>query len=129
MLLQAFKFNFYLYHGLNILIIWTTLAAKCLHGEAIKIYHALYKENIEEARLKLSYIVGRETKDLIGNEIMRADIETVAENASDGVIAPLFYAIIGGAPLAMMYKGINTMDSMLGYLNDEYRYIGFSQLR
>ncbi|MBD5643702.1 cobalamin biosynthesis protein [Clostridium botulinum] len=125
MLLQAFKFNFYLYHGLNILIIWTTLAAKCLHEEAIKIYYALYKENIEEARLKLSYIVGRETKDLIANEIIRADIETVAENASDGVIAPLFYAIIGGAPLAMMYKGINTMDSMLGYLNDEYRYIGF----
>ncbi len=84
---------------------------------------------MEEARLKLSYIVGRETKDLIENEIIRADVETVAENASDGIIAPLFYAMIGGAPLAMMYKGINTMDSMLGYLNDEYRYIGFSQLR
>ena len=125
MILQAFKFNFYLYHGLNILIIWTTLAAKCLHEEAIKIYYALYKENIEDARLKLSYIVGRETKDLIENEIIRADIETVAENASDGIIAPLFYAIIGGGPLAMMYKGINTMDSMLGYLNDKYKYIGF----
>ncbi|AVP64530.1 cobalamin biosynthesis protein [Clostridium botulinum] len=124
-ILQAFKFNFYIYHGLNILIIWTTLAAKCLHEEAIKIYHALYKENIEDARLKLSYIVGRETKDLIENEIIRADVETVAENASDGIIAPLFYAMIGGAPLAMMYKGINTMDSMLGYLNDEYKYIGF----
>ncbi|ENK1243970.1 cobalamin biosynthesis protein [Clostridium botulinum] len=124
-ILQAFKFNFYLYHGLNILIIWTTLAAKCLHEEAIKIYYALYKENIEDARLKLSYIVGRETKGLIENEIIRADVETVAENASDGIIAPLFYAIIGGGPLAMMYKGINTMDSMLGYLNDKYRYIGF----
>ncbi|NFN88614.1 cobalamin biosynthesis protein [Clostridium sporogenes] len=125
MILQAFKFNFYLYHGLNIVIIWTTLAAKCLHEEAIKIYYALYKENIEDARLKLSYIVGRETKGLIENEIIRADVETVAENASDGIIAPLFYAIIGGGPLAMMYKGINTMDSMLGYLNDKYRYIGF----
>lgn len=123
-----FKFvqlNFYVYHVINILIIWTTLAAKCLHKEAIKVYHALKKEDIEEARVKLSYIVGRETINLSQNEIIRADVETVAENASDGIIAPLFYAIIGGAPLAMMYKGVNTMDSMLGYLNDKYRYIGF----
>ncbi|WP_251860122.1 adenosylcobinamide-phosphate synthase CbiB [Clostridium sp. Marseille-Q2269] len=123
-LLKIFNFNFYIYHGLNILIIWTTLAARCLHEEAIKIYNALHKENVEDARVRLSYIVGRETKDLVENEIIRADVETVAENASDGIIAPLFYAIIGGAPLAMMYKGVNTMDSMLGYLNDKYRYIG-----
>ena len=115
----------WLYHCLNIIIIWTTLAAKCLDGEAKKVYYALKNNDLEDARVKLSYIVGRDTKELSDKEIIRADVETVAENAADGVIAPLFYAIFGGAPLAMMYKGINTMDSMLGYMNEKYRYIGF----
>lgn len=115
----------WLYHSINILILWTTIACKCLKNEAMKVYVELKEGNIEEARVKLSYIVGRETKSLSENEIVRADVETVAENASDGVIAPLFFAIIGGAPLAMMYKGINTMDSMLGYLTKEYKDIGF----
>ncbi|NMM64647.1 cobalamin biosynthesis protein [Clostridium sp. P21] len=114
-----------LYHVLNVIILWTTLAAKCLSKEAKKVYYALKDKDIEKARLMLSYIVGRDTKELSDNEIIRADVETVAENASDGVIAPLFYAIIGGAPLAMMYKAVNTMDSMLGYMNEKYKYIGF----
>lgn len=115
----------WLFHVINVLIIWTTLAAKSLSKEAKKVYHALKDKDIEKARLMLSYIVGRDTTQLGDNEIIRADVETVAENASDGVIAPIFYAIIGGAPLAMMYKAINTMDSMLGYMNEKYRYIGF----
>jgi adenosylcobinamide-phosphate synthase len=115
----------WLYHILNVIIIWTTLAAKCLSKEAKKVYYALKDKDIEKARLMLSYIVGRDTTQLNDNEIIRADVETVAENAADGVIAPLFYAIIGGAPLAMMYKAINTMDSMLGYMNEKYKYIGF----
>jgi adenosylcobinamide-phosphate synthase len=114
-----------IYHILNILIIWTTLAAKCLHKEAGKIYEALKNNDIEEAKKKLSYIVGRDTMNLNASEIIRADVETVAENTSDGVIAPLLFAMIGGAPLAMLYKGINTMDSMLGYMNDKYRFIGY----
>lgn len=114
-----------LHHILNIFILWTTLACKCLNVEARKVYHSLEKNDIKDARLKLSYIVGRETKELSENEIIRADVETVAENAADGVIAPLLYAIIGGAPLAMMYKGINTMDSTLGYLTEKYKYIGY----
>ncbi|KYH35520.1 cobalamin biosynthesis protein CbiB [Clostridium tepidiprofundi DSM 19306] len=113
------------HHVINILILWTTLACKCLKDEAKKVFNSLNKGDIEDARIKLSYIVGRETSNLNETEIIRADIETVAENASDGVIAPLIFAIIGGAPLAMMYKGINTMDSMLGYLTKEYKYIGF----
>lgn len=117
--------NLWFYHILNIVILWTTLAAKCLKDEAIKVYNSLKNRDIEDARLKLSYIVGRDTKELTESEIIRADVETVAENASDGIIAPLFYGIIGGAPLAMMYKGINTMDSMLGYMNEKYLYIGF----
>ena len=114
-----------LHHTLNIIIIWTTLAARCLHKEGIKIYHSLKTNDLENARLKLSYIVGRDTKELTRIEIIRADVETIAENTSDGVIAPLLFAMIGGAPLAMLYKGINTMDSMLGYMNEGYRYIGF----
>ncbi len=125
LILTAAKHVIWLYHCLNIIIIWTTLAAKCLSGEAKKVYYALKNNDLEDARVKLSYIVGRDTKSLSDKEIIRADVETVAENAADGVIAPLFYAIIGGAPLAMMYKGINTMDSMLGYMNEKYRYIGF----
>ncbi|MBU3191594.1 adenosylcobinamide-phosphate synthase CbiB [Clostridium bowmanii] len=116
---------FLLYHILNIILIWTTIAARCLHKEGKKVYDSLAKNDIEDARLKLSYIVGRDTKELNEYEIIRADVETIAENTADGVIAPILYAILGGAPLAMMYKGINTMDSMLGYMNEKYKHIGF----
>lgn len=115
----------WLHHILNVFILWTTLAARCLHKEAKKVYTSLNEEDIEDARLKLSYIVGRDTSQLSEQEIIRADVETVAENASDGVIAPLIYAMIGGAPMAMLYKGINTMDSTLGYMNKKYKYIGY----
>lgn len=114
-----------LHHILNIFILWTTLSARCLHKEGIKVYDSLKRNDLEDARTKLSYIVGRDTKELSDREIIRADVETVAENASDGVIAPLIFAMIGGAPLAMLYKGINTMDSMLGYMNEKYKHIGF----
>lgn len=124
-LLTFAKDILWLYHIINIILIWTTLAAKCLGNEAKKVYYALKENDLEEARVKLSYIVGRDTKSLNDKEIIRADVETVAENAADGVIAPLLYAIIGGAPLAMMYKGINTMDSMLGYMNERFKFIGF----
>ncbi|MGL4731475.1 MAG: adenosylcobinamide-phosphate synthase CbiB [Clostridium sp.] len=124
-LLKFALINEIVFHLLNIIIIWTTLAAKSLDKAGMEVYEALKKDDIEEARLKLSYIVGRDTKNLSEHEIIRADVETIAENASDGIIAPMFYAFIGGAPLAMIYKGVNTMDSMVGYLNDKYKNIGF----
>jgi adenosylcobinamide-phosphate synthase len=113
-----------IYHIVNIYLLYTCIAARCLHDEAMKIYKSFLK-GIDEARYRLSFIVGRETKHLKEDEIVRATVETVAENTSDGVIAPLFYALIGGAPFAMMYKMINTMDSMLGYMSDKYRHIGY----
>jgi adenosylcobinamide-phosphate synthase len=116
---------FWIHNILNIIIIWTTLAARCLHKEGIKIYDSLKNGDLQDARLKLSYIVGRETEGLTQKEIIRADVETIAENTADGVIAPLLFAMIGGAPLAMLYKGVNTMDSMLGYMNEKYKHIGF----
>lgn len=114
-----------LFHLVNISFLWTVLAAKSLYKESMKVQGALVKEDLEDARIKLSYIVGRETRGLSSKPIIRAAVETVAENASDGVIAPLFYALLGGAPLAMAYKAVNTMDSMLGYMNDKYLYMGF----
>lgn len=116
---------FWVYNILNIILLWTTIATRCLHKEGKKVYDSLDKNDIDGARVKLSYIVGRDTKNLSVGEIVRADVETIAENTADGVIAPILYAILGGAPLAMMYKAINTMDSMLGYMNEKYKYIGF----
>ena len=115
----------WVYHILNILIIWTTIAAKCLSIEGKKAYYCLKRNDIEDARVKISYIVGRDTSELSEKEIIRADVETIAENTSDGVIAPLVFALLFGAPFAMLYKGVNTMDSMLGYMNKKYRDIGF----
>lgn len=117
--------NSLLYHSVNIFIIWTTLAARSLDIEGKKVFYSLEKGDLEDAGVKLSYIVGRDTTSLSEKEVIRADVETISENTSDGVIAPLLYAIVGGAPLAMLYKGINTMDSMLGYKNKKYCDIGF----
>lgn len=114
-----------LFHIINIIILWTTIAAKCLKDESMKVYYALENNDISLARKFTSYIVGRDTKNLEEKQLIRATVETVAENTSDGVIAPLFYSILGGAPLAMMYKGINTMDSMVGYINEPYTHLGF----
>jgi adenosylcobinamide-phosphate synthase len=125
LILWIVRDSFWIYHILNIFILWTTLAAKSLKIEGKRVYYALKNENIQEARKKLSYIVGRDTRELTKEEIIRADIETIMENTADGIIAPLFYGMIGGAPLAMMYKGVNTMDSMLGYMNDKYIHLGF----
>jgi len=100
------------------------LAARSLSQESRKVYEALKTGDIAEARQYLSMIVGRDTKKLEAEGIIKAAVETVAENTSDGVIAPLFYMMLGGAPLAMLYKSINTLDSMVGYKNERYKYFG-----
>jgi adenosylcobinamide-phosphate synthase len=123
-ILYLFKPYKILYHILNIYFIYTCVAARCLQNEGIKVYKALFT-SIEEGRYKLSFIVGRETKNLSEPEIIRADVETIAENTSDGVIAPLVYIMIFGTPLGLVYKFVNTMDSMLGYKNVKYINLGF----
>lgn len=110
----------YLYHVINILLMYTCIAARCLADEGSRIYNALAEEDLNKSRRLLSMIVGRDTASLDENGITRGAVETVAENASDGVIAPLFYMFIGGAPLAMAYKAVNTLDSMVGYKNERY---------
>ncbi len=119
--LQQYKL---LHFVVNTYLIYTCIAARCLHYEAIQVSKAIEK-GIEEARTRLSYIVGRETKNLSEEEIVRATVETVAENTSDGVIAPLLYIILLGAPGGLAYKFINTMDSMLGYMNEKYIDYGY----
>ena len=113
----------------NSFLIYTTLATKCLKDEAVKIYEVLKTKDIEKARVQVSYIVGRDTTHLDEGEIIRATVETVAENTVDGIIAPMFYAFIGGAPLAMAYKAINTLDSTVGYKNDKYKDLGFASAK
>ena len=100
------------------------LATKCLKVEIMKVYEALKKNNLEGARYAVSMIVGRDTQVLDDTGVAKAAVETVAENTSDGVIAPLIYLAIGGPILGFMYKAINTMDSMVGYKNDKYMYFG-----
>src|ERR1700733_4363205 len=106
------------------LLAWTCLASRSLHDEACAVVNALEKHEIVLARQRLARIVGRDTQTLNEQEISRAVIETVAESCSDGVIAPLFYMAIGGVPLAMSYKAINTIDSMIGHADDRYFYFG-----
>ena len=100
------------------------LATRSLKGESMKVYQALKAGDLEGARHAVSMIVGRDTQRLDEAGVARAAVETVAENASDGVIAPLIFLAIGGAPLGMVYKAINTMDSMVGYKNDRYLWFG-----
>jgi adenosylcobinamide-phosphate synthase len=114
-----------LYFALNIIFMYTCLAARCLSVEAMKIYNQLAKGDIAAARKQTSMIVGRDTDSLDEQELTRAVVETVAENSSDGVIAPLIFMAIGGAPMAMAYKAINTFDSMVGYKNDQYLHFGW----
>lgn len=100
------------------------LAAKSLKEESMKVYDRLKNGTIEEARHAVSMIVGRDTENLTEEGVTKAAVETVAENSSDGVLAPMFYMALGGVWLMFLYKGINTMDSMLGYKNDRYLYFG-----
>ena len=129
LVLQLFKFNKVAYFIVNTILIYTTLATKCLKDESVKIYKVLKTGDLEKSRIQLSYIVGRDTKNLNEKEIVRATVETVAENTVDGIIAPLFYGFIGGAPLAMAYKAVNTLDSTVGYKNDKYYYLGFASAK
>ena len=112
--------------GLAVQMFWCAqaLAARGLVQESTNVYKELIKPDLPAARRAVSRIVGRDTADLTAEGVTKAAVETVAENASDGVIAPLFYMLLGGAPLALTYKAINTMDSMLGYKNERYLYFG-----
>ncbi|WP_079508836.1 adenosylcobinamide-phosphate synthase CbiB [Mesobacillus jeotgali] len=127
------SFFYYLHPAVGILmeavLISTAIAQKSLKEAGLSVYHPLVDQDMEEARHKLSWIVGRDTDQLEEPEIVRATVETVAENTSDGITAPLFWAVIGGAPLALVYRAINTCDSMVGYKNEKYFDFGWASAK
>lgn len=114
---------------LSIGLLWTGFATKSLYRESAHVLRALRQDDVGLARRKLSMIVGRDTEHLDEPEIVRAALETIGENLCDGVIAPLVYAAIGGAPLLMAYKAVSTLDSMVGHRNERYEKFGWASAR
>lgn len=120
----AYKIHLILGLVIETIMCYQILAVKALKTESMKVYTELEKNDVEGAREKVSMIVGRDTESLTEEGIIKATVETVAENTSDGTVAPMIFMAIGGAPLGFLYKAVNTMDSMIGYKNDKYLYFG-----
>lgn len=120
----AYKYFWQLGLALESFWCYQIFATKSLKVESDRVYIALKDKGLEAGRKAVSMIVGRDTQNLTEEGVTKAAVETVAENTSDGVIAPLFYMLIGGAVLGFTYKAINTMDSMVGYKNDKYQWFG-----
>jgi adenosylcobinamide-phosphate synthase len=116
-------------YAVNTWFISTTIAIKGLKDAGLLVYRALEKANLIEARTYVGYIVGRDTSDLNEPELVRATVETIAENIVDAVVSPLLYALLGGAPLAMLFRASNTLDSMVGYKNETYLHFGWASAR
>lgn len=116
-------------YAVNTWLIATTLAVKGLKQAADRVLIPLQAGDLPEARRYVGWIVGRDTEHLDEPEIIRATVETVAENTVDAFVSPIVFALLGGAPLAMLYRAANTLDSMVGYKNDKYRYFGWASAR
>ncbi len=124
LLLWTYDIHPYLGVMIETMMTYQILATKCLKVESMKVYYSLQSEGLETARKAVSMIVGRDTSVLDEEGVAKAAIETVAENTSDGVIAPMLYTALGGPILGFFYKAVNTMDSMVGYKNEKYLYFG-----
>lgn len=109
----------------EIWMIYTIFATKSLDIETRKVFVALKNKDMQEARLQMSYLVSRDTSQLSEEDLIKACVETISENITDGVIAPMIYTVIGGAPLGWYYKSVNTLDSMVGYKNENYKDFGY----
>jgi len=125
----AYAINGYCGFILTCTIVFFSLSLKSLGNAALEVRRALADNDEAGARKHLAHIVGRDTERLSRPEMVRATVETVAENTSDGIIAPLFFVLLGGAPLAMSYKAINTLDSMVGYKDEKYSNFGWASAR
>lgn len=123
-IVAAYSINLYAGVIAEVVMTWQILATKCLRVESMRVYDALRTDGVDAGRRAVSMIVGRDTSVLDVAGVTRAAVETIAENTSDGVIAPMLYTAIGGPVLGFVYKAVNTMDSMLGYKNDKYMYFG-----
>lgn len=129
LLLAADKIHPWLKFGLESVICYQMLAMKSLRIESMKVYDAVKNKGLGEARQAVAMIVGRDTQNLTEEGVIRAAVETVAENTSDGVIAPMFYMFLLGPAGGVFYKTVNTMDSMIAYKNDRYCYFGTAAAR
>ena len=125
----CYRVNYLFGAFVSMFLIYACLSIKNLKDESMRVYEALCKKDIICARRNLAMIVGRDTNNLDEKDAARATIETVAESAVDGVISPLFFAFLGGAPLCIAYKAINTLDSMLGHQNDKYKDFGWASAK
>lgn len=125
----AYRFHYGIGIALEVYLLFTTIAIKGLKQAANDVANPLFKGDLIQARNALSWIVGRDTQELPEREVVRGAVETVAENTVDAIIAPLFWALIGGAPLAMAYRAVNTLDSMVGYKNSRYLEFGWASAR
>ena len=114
---------------INVLLIYTALSVKSLKDSACDVLKNLESGDLSAAKQSVGKIVGRDTDQMSEGEVVRATVETVAENTVDGIVSPLFYAMIGGAPLAMMFKAASTLDSMVGYKNERYRKFGWASAK
>lgn len=117
------RINFWLGFAANSILCWLIFARKSLSEAGQHVYRAV-KESVEEGRKAVAWYVGRDTAELTEEGVIKAAVETIAENLTDGVVSPLVYMLIGGAPLGMLYKAVNTLDSMVGYHNEKYEYLG-----
>ncbi len=124
LLMLAWKISPYVYLVLETILVWQCLATKSLEKESKKVYTALKNDGLAAGRKAVSMIVGRDTQNLTEEGVVKAAVETVAENTSDGVAAPIFYMALFGAVGGCFYKAVNTMDSMIGYKNDRYMHFG-----
>lgn len=129
MLTAAQLIHPWLAYALNVWFISSTIAVKGLRDAAYQVFTPLKEGNMEEARKYVGYIVGRDTTQLDEQEISRATVETVSENTVDAFVSPIFFALLGAAPLAMAYRAVNTLDSMVGYKNEHYLHFGWFSAR
>jgi adenosylcobinamide-phosphate synthase len=123
-LLLARRVSVWLWFGLEAWLCYRMLAARSLAAAGSRVRADLARGDLDAARVSVSMIVGRDTAGLDGSGVARAAVETVAENTTDGVVSPLFYMLLGGAPLLFLFKAVSTLDSMVGYQNEKYRYFG-----
>lgn len=129
LVLLLYRISPWLAGAAEVWLISTTIASKGLKDAGMAVFTELRQGDIPAARRALGMIVGRDTGHLESPEIVRGTVETVAENIVDAIISPLFFALLGGAPLAMAYRAVNTLDSMVGYKNDKYRDLGWASAR
>lgn len=123
-LFLCWRIHIIAYFAVCTMMCWQIFAARCLQQEAAKVVNCLEKEGLTAARTQVGMLVGRDTENLTEEQVLKATVETVAENTTDGVIAPLFWMMFGGPVGGFFYKAVNTMDSMVGYKNDKYLYYG-----